>query len=100
MMVSRLFVAELVPAAIARLREYAKKGADPNGRQLDAVKTILDRAGLIAPKASEPVNHDREIEDMTTEQLHAFITEAEGVISSRIAPSETIPNSQAFDMLE
>jgi phage terminase small subunit len=50
--------------------------------QLEAAKTVLDRAGHIAPKASEPeMIGDKPITEMSLEELEAFIREGQAALA-------------------
>lgn len=93
-------LAKMVPKALARLDEGSIKGATPDRGQLDAVKTILDRAGLIAPKASEATNHNPEMQDMSEHELRTIATQALGEIAIRGVPSAPPIEGQVIDMLE
>lgn len=99
-MAGRVFIEILAPKALARLQEYANKEAKPDRAQLDAVKTILDRVGFIAPKAVDPVKADKDLEDMTTEELHDYISKGEQVIASRLAHNAPVNKPQVIDVLD
>lgn len=56
--------------------------------QLEAAKTVLDRAGHIAPKASEPdMIGDKPLNEMTVEELEAFIRQGQAALGS-VGPSD------------
>ena len=59
--------------------------------RLDAAKTILDRAGFVPPKASEPevVAEEKPVETMTIPELEAFIRKGEAAIAAAQAPIRT-----------
>lgn len=50
--------------------------------QLEAAKTVLDRAGHIAPKASEPeMIGDKPLTEMSLEELEAFIRRGQAALA-------------------
>ncbi len=95
-----VFSKRLVPRALARLSEYGEKNADPNRGQLDAMKTILDRAGMVAPKASEPEKHNLEMQHWSEAKLNEFIAIAQGEIATKRAPNAPPLKPQVIDVLE
>jgi hypothetical protein len=64
--------------ASALLEEIVGNTELPMRLRLDAAKTILDRAGYVPPKASEPEEPaEKDMASMTIEELEAFIRRAE-----------------------
>ena len=67
----------LASKAVDVLREIVNDKDAPQKLRLDASKTILDRAGFVAPKAEERPQHDSQMDklrDMNVKQLENFIT--------------------------
>lgn len=98
--VAEVFGKVLVPQALARLTEFGVKGADPNRGQLDAMKTVLDRAGMVAPKASEPEKHNLEMNEWPVEKLEEFIGIANTELQAKRAPNAQPLNPQVIDVLD
>ena len=64
----------LASLAVNVLREIIEDENAPQKIRLDAARTILDRSGIIAPKAEEPVQKiEKDFEDMSVEELQDFI---------------------------
>lgn len=98
--VSRIFGKRLIPSALARLSEYIQPGQTPDRGQLDAVKTVLDRAGMVAPKASEPEKHNLEMSEWPVEKLEEFIGIANTELVAKRAPNAQPLNHQVIDVLD
>lgn len=98
--VAEVFGKRLIPRALARLSEYGEKGAVPDRGQLDAMKTVLDRAGMIAPKASDPPKNNLEMSEWPVEKLEEFIGIANNELVAKRAPNAQPINPQTIDVLD
>jgi hypothetical protein len=83
---SKAQVGSLTSLAVERLRQILSDDEAPPKLWLDASKTVLDRAGLIAPKAMDP-NEFNELkaerfEDLPPEELQRRI------VAARVALAE------------
>lgn len=104
-------------AALARafLREILDGSAFPEGRKdsegalklrADVGKTLMDRAGYVAPKAGDGASPGaKDPSEMTSDELRAFIDKAEATLADRAKPIDNAPNapvddSQIADLIE
>ncbi len=71
----------LASKAIKTLETIMDDVTAPVGARVDCAKTILDRSGLIAPKAQPPMILNKSVKEMTRDELIAFIA----VTKERIA---------------
>jgi phage terminase small subunit len=71
--------ADLAAQAIAVLREILEDEKAHPRLRLEASKTILDRAGMIAPKAEEPQRPGarKSLAEMSMEELNEFVRRGE-----------------------
>lgn len=63
----------LASKAIKTLETIMDDITAPVGARVDCAKTILDRSGLIAPKALPPIKLDKPVKEMTKDELITFI---------------------------
>jgi len=71
---ARTMGTELASAAVGRLRQIINDQSAHPKIVLDAAKTILDRAGHVAPKAAEPEPPARKpLAEMSVQELEEFI---------------------------
>jgi hypothetical protein len=73
-------------ATLARnlLRRYVKDESMHPKIRLDAAKTLLDRAGHIAPKAREAGGgHDKPLHEMSIDELRALVDRYEAELGGR-----------------
>lgn len=85
---SRVITGELATLAVGVVRDILNdKELSPKVR-LDAAKTVLDRAGHIAPKAEAPQDPAsvRDLNQMDRDQLEAFIERAQRAIADQAKP--------------
>jgi superfamily II DNA or RNA helicase len=90
--VKRLALGELGAANLPKVR-------------LDAAKTLLDRAGMIAPKAKDADSSlDKQLNEMTVEELRALMSKLEGAIADQAkdvsAPSDEPSDANALTLLD
>jgi hypothetical protein len=82
-------VLEDAPAAARLLAEVVRNPDHPIKVRVDAAKTIMDRAGFVAPKASESRDlFSKALSEMTSDELkdaHERASEAKDVIASALA---------------
>ena len=69
----------LASKAVDVLREIIHDESSPQKLRLDAARTVLDRAGIIAPKAMEPTpaGSKADLASMSLEELATFIQQGE-----------------------
>ena len=97
---TRLIGGELAGSAVAYLRQVlawdhmdADGGIDTKiGKlKLDAAKTILDRAGYVAPKAKDaPSDGPRDLEDYTIEELGALVRQGRETLDAMVDVTPTL----------
>lgn len=92
------------PAALRVIQEIAANAELNPKVRLDAAKTLLDRAGHVAPRASEPANAgDLPLHEMALADLRALAGHLEAEIAIRardVSSASHAPNSgQAVDLL-
>lgn len=100
---------EAAPAAFNLLLRVIQDEKAPLKLRVDASKTILDRAGHIAPKAAEPDRAgDKPMSEMSAEELRAFVSRAQSELANRArpvidmdapAPAGAQPGEQVIDLL-
>jgi phage terminase small subunit len=77
-------LAEDAPLARNLLRQYVKDDSMNPKIRLDAAKTLLDRAGHIAPKAKDQsAGHEKPLNEMSTEELRALADRFEAELAGR-----------------
>jgi len=75
---SRRLITEGAPLAYSVLVKFARDETVSPRVRADSAKTLLDRAGFVPPKASEPVDASRkDLTEMTPDELRAVIAAAE-----------------------
>ena len=80
----QIALAEDAPLARNLLRQYVKDPSMHPKIRLDAAKTLLDRAGHIAPKAKDPsAGHDKPLHEMSLEELRALVDRYEAELTGR-----------------
>lgn len=68
----------IAPTALRVLNTIMVDEGAPKGVRVDAAKTLLDRAGFIAPKAREPDRDgDRPLNEYSVEELRRLIDDLE-----------------------
>lgn len=93
-----LFLRDAIKARKA-LRKRLENDNDPK-LQLEAAKTILDRAGFIPPKASEPGRGMiKDPSDMSNTELVAMLGRAEGELAARSRQISAPDASQVADLI-
>lgn len=84
---SRVLVGDLANAALGVLRTAMTSEDVPWGVRVQAAKTVLDRAGHIAPKAAEPPRAgDKPLSEMTADELEAFIRRGREALDGAARP--------------
>lgn len=93
-------IALAIPA-VETLKTIMASGDLGKGWQikLNAAKTVLDRVGLIPPKASDP-ERGKGLEDMSRDELHKTIRQAERVLGDRATPITPVSPSHVSDILD
>lgn len=91
---------DLANAALGVLRDILT-GDHPAKLKLDAAKTVLDRAGHIAPKAGDaPTGEDKPLAEMSVDELEAFIRRGRQAVEQAAAPIiENDPTPQPAPIL-
>jgi hypothetical protein len=80
-------VGEGVPLAIATLFEILKNNDAPARVRVDAAKTVLDRAGLVAARPAVPEKAgEKALAEMSPSELRALISRLENEVAERAAP--------------
>jgi hypothetical protein len=80
----QIALAEDAPLARNLLRQYVKDESINPKIRLDAARTLLDRAGHIAPKAKDPsAGHDKPLHEMSLEELRALVDRYEAELTGR-----------------
>lgn len=83
----------LAPRALEVVAQLMDSGQTERIR-LEAAKTILDRSGFIAPKATDGAeNRDKELHQMSREELQARAARLQNEIEDRAKPVEIIPEA-------
>jgi len=98
----KIFTVELAPKALRVLRSYAD--ADPalqklSKTQLEAAKTILDRAGFIAPKASAPSASESTLAGKSMDELNQIIDAGKRAIARLDAQDAQFEEVEANDFM-
>jgi phage terminase small subunit len=76
-------LARSIPLALATL-EYLAERAQSEKVRLEASKTLLDRAGIIAPKAQEDRSAiETPLHELTADELRALAHRLDGELASR-----------------
>jgi phage terminase small subunit len=103
----RILLTKAAPAATRLLYDFMVDDTKADKIRLECAKTILDRAGFIAPKASENNSLDRKsLIDMTAEELRQASQDILKELGDRStvtidnAPAPTTTGLQAFDVTE
>lgn len=87
---------EAAPIAYKVILEMAQDEKAPKSVRLDAAKYLHSVAGYTPPKAQEavaPTKHDKDLNDMTTEELRQYIQDGETALANRatdITPAQGI----------
>lgn len=77
----------LAPMALGVLEHLARNEQVADKVRLDAAKTLLDRAGHIAPRAkADSMGADLPLNEMTTAELRSLADKLEGEIAGRAKP--------------
>lgn len=91
------------PMALKIITDIATNSDVNPKTRLDAAKTLLDRAGHIAPRAAAEKPTDQPLHEMTTDQLRELAGRLEDEIAGRakpVASAQAEPaDSQAVDMI-
>ncbi len=83
---ARAMRTEGASTSYAFLLDTVRDTAAPRGARVDAAKTILDRAGYIAPKAEAAAPGEKMLGEMTQAELLQVINECEGELAGRATP--------------
>jgi phage terminase small subunit len=78
----RRLASEGAPVGYSVLLSIARNEAASDRARIDASKALLDRAGYVPPRASEPAPASFSVDSMDREQLRRFIAEAESKLAS------------------
>lgn len=78
-------LARAVPMALNTL-EHLVQHAVSERVKVDAAKAILDRAGLVAPRAPEAGEPDKPLNEKSAEELRSLIDKWEGELANRATP--------------
>ena len=80
----QIALAEDAPLARNLLRQYVKDPSMHPKIRLDAAKTLLDRAGHIAPKARDASGgQDKPLNEMSRDELRALVDRYEAELTGR-----------------
>lgn len=88
----RHFRVHLLPLAIAAITRALQPGA-PLKIQLDSARIVFDRAGFPAMASRQDAPDDHAIEQMSREELHAFVKAAE----AKLAEGASLVNATPMD---
>lgn len=101
----RVLSAEVAPEAFAFLRKILKDDKVKPETRVIAAKTLLDRAGYVAPKAPESaVQEHKDLGEMDTSELEQVVSElgkeldARATNSRDITPTDKPGDSQLSDL--
>jgi phage terminase small subunit len=81
--VAHQLVTRSAPLALKVLNDIAADETAPKGVRVDAARTLLDRAGYVAPRASEAVKGEKPLSERTPEELRAFIAQLESTLADK-----------------
>lgn len=85
----------MAPVALSVL-ETLMTAATSEKVRADCAKTLLDRAGLIAPRAAAPGTGDKPLHEMAVTELRAMADKLQGEIEARARPVNA-PNAPSAD---
>lgn len=98
-----ILATEIVPSALKLVKSYIIGTERPDKIRADLCKSVLDRVGFGAVKPLEMKTGEKDFDEMTIDELHAFIKSKEdqsAALATPIAPHAPSTNDQAFDFLE
>jgi hypothetical protein len=81
---ARLLLTRLAPAAVGVLQRYVDEATPLKSLskvQLEAAKTILDRAGIIPPRAPELKDDEKMLNELPMDELKRFVEDAQHQIA-------------------
>ena len=87
----RRLVMRAAPAALKFLEESCSSSGKVDRGRLDAAKSVLDRAGLSAPRAAGE-KAPGEFGDMSVSQLKEFVARVNGVLADRAKVIDNVPD--------
>ena len=89
---ARVFDGQLANQAIGTIREVLSDPHAPAGARLQAARLVLERTGEIGPerRGGRDDAQDKDLADMTIEQLQQFISEGQQMISARVIDGEVV----------
>lgn len=88
------------PAAMALLGRIMRNDNELAANRIKCAQLLMDRAGLVPPKAAEPeAPNQKDAAEMTTREIEEFIAKAQGEIASRQAKTIDI-TPQADDIFD
>lgn len=97
---------ELAPLAIQHYRNVLTNSNASDSDKNTAARAVLDRAGIVAPKAPEsPEKDHKDLGEMTTDELMAIVAETDKELSTRavsardITPSDKPKDDQLSDLM-
>ena len=89
---NRLLRGPLASKALGVLERIMDDESAPYGARVDAAKTVLDRAGLIAPRVVEADAGDKPLNEMSLEELDAFIDQGlRELLAVKTSRRESLP---------
>jgi hypothetical protein len=98
---NRLMLVKLAPAALGVLQRYLDPATDIKKLskvQLETAKTVLDRAGLVVPRAPELRTDEKALEELSSAELNSFIEDARRQIAKRDAQDAPVIDHQDSNM--
>lgn len=102
----RRMATEGLPLAYSVLVSILRDESAPARVRVDAAKTVLDRGGMPAQRASAiKETSEKSLSEMTTDELRAMVDKLEGALSDRAKPVDSDRSArpdpdQAPDFLE
>jgi uncharacterized protein (UPF0147 family) len=83
---SNMLQTRAAPMALHVLIEITEDKTAPKGVRVDAARTLLDRAGYVAPRAREATKDEKPLSERTPEELRAFIAQLESTLADKAKP--------------
>ena len=102
--ISEILQTEGAPVALDLLIKTVRNDKENSRVRVDAAKTILDRAGHVARPKEADSGAQKDLHEMSTDELRALVDKLEGELADRAEPvsateKQGVPQ-QVLDMLE
>lgn len=96
--VQRRLQVEGAPLGLRVLTEIARDTKAPAGVRVDCAKTLLSRGGHVEPKAAESQAGEKDLSDMSQDELLGVINQCEGELGKRATPVNA-PSGAVIDAI-